>query len=84
VVIAGATAGATADVDVRRVFWNQLSVIGSTMGSVTNVSDMLRLVAGSKLRPIVDRVVTLDEAADALRLLDAGGQFGKIVVSIED
>lgn len=83
VVIAGATAGAKAEIDVRRVFWNQLSVIGSTMGSVANVSDMLRLVAGSKLRPIVDRVVPLEEAPEALRLLEAGGQFGKIVVSIE-
>lgn len=82
-VNAGATAGATAEIDVRRVFWNQLSILGSTMGSVADVSDMLRLVAGSKLRPIVDRVVPLDEASGALRLLDEGGQFGKIVVRID-
>ena len=82
-VNAGATAGATAEIDVRRVFWNQLSIIGSTMGSVADVSDMLRLVAGSKLRPIVDRVVPFEEAADALHLLDAGGQFGKLVVRID-
>ncbi|MDQ3981759.1 MAG: zinc-binding dehydrogenase, partial [Actinomycetota bacterium] len=81
-VIAGATAGATAEIDVRRIFWNQLSVIGSTMGSVADVSDMLRLVAGSKLRPIIDRVVPLDEAPGALRLLEAGDQFGKIVVEV--
>lgn len=83
VVIAGATAGAKAEIDVRRVFWNQLSIIGSTMGSVANVADMLRLVAGSKLRPIVDRVVTLDEGPAALHLLEEGGQFGKIVVSLD-
>lgn len=82
-VNAGATAGATAEIDVRRIFWNQLAIIGSTMGSVADVSDMLRLVAGSKLRPIVDRVVPLDEAPDALRLLDEGGQFGKIVVRVD-
>jgi NADPH:quinone reductase-like Zn-dependent oxidoreductase len=82
VVIAGATAGAKAEIDVRRLFWNQLSILGSTMGSVRDVSDMLRLVAGTKLRPIVDRVVPLDEAPSALRLLEDGGQFGKIVVSI--
>jgi NADPH:quinone reductase-like Zn-dependent oxidoreductase len=82
VVIAGATAGAKAEVDVRRIFWNQLSVIGSTMGSVADVSDMLRTVAGSKLRPIVDRVVPLEHAADALRSLEAGEQFGKVVVEI--
>ena len=82
VVIAGATAGTTAEIDVRRVFWNQLSIVGSTMGSVADVSDMLRLVAGTKLRPIVDRVVPLDEAPAALGLLEAGGQFGKIVVTV--
>jgi NADPH:quinone reductase-like Zn-dependent oxidoreductase len=82
IVIAGATAGATPELDVRRLFWNQLSVIGSTMGSVGDVSDMLRLVAGAKLRPIVDGVVPLDEAPQALWRLEAGGQFGKIVVAL--
>ena len=82
VVIAGATAGAHAEIDVRRLFWNQLSIVGSTMGSVGDVSDMLRLVAGAKLRPIVDRVVPLEDAPEALRLLDAGGQFGKVVVRV--
>lgn len=82
IVIAGATAGATPELDVRRLFWNQLSVIGSTMGSVRDVSDMLRLVGGAGLRPIVDRVVPLAEAPAALRRLEEGGQFGKIVVDI--
>ncbi|MFN2587818.1 MAG: alcohol dehydrogenase catalytic domain-containing protein [Actinomycetota bacterium] len=81
-VIAGATAGPNPELDVRRLFWNQLSVIGSTMGSVRDVSDMLRLVAGAKLHPIVDRIVPLDEAPAALRRLEEGGQFGKIVVEI--
>lgn len=82
-VNAGATAGATAEIDVRRIFWNQLSILGSTMGSVADVSNMLRLVAGSKLRPIVDRVVPLAEAPEALRLLESGGQFGKIVLAVD-
>ena len=72
-VIAGATAGATAELDVRRLFWNQLTVIGSTMGSVRDVSDMLRLVAGSELRPILDGIVPLAEAPAALRRLGEGG-----------
>ncbi len=82
IVIAGATAGTNPELDVRRLFWNQLSVIGSTMGSVADVSDMLRLVAGTKLRPVVDRVVPLDEAPAALLRLADGGQFGKLVVEI--
>ena len=80
-VNAGATAGSPAPVDVRRLFWNQLEIIGSTMGSVADVSDMLRSVAGSKLEPIVHRTYPLDEAPAALRELETGDHFGKIVLS---
>ena len=82
VVNAGATAGAKPEIDLRRVFWNQLSIIGSTMGSDSDVSDMLRLVAGSQIRPVVDRTFTLDEGVKALEYLDAGDRFGKVVVEI--
>jgi NADPH:quinone reductase-like Zn-dependent oxidoreductase len=81
-VIAGATAGATAELDVRRVFWNQLSIVGSTMGSVSDVSDMLRMVAGMKLKPIIDRTFPLEEGTKALTYLSEQDQFGKVVVEI--
>jgi NADPH:quinone reductase-like Zn-dependent oxidoreductase len=81
-VIAGATAGARADLDVRRLFWNQLSVIGSTMGSISDVSDMLRMVGGLELKPTVDRVFSFDEGPAALRHLKSQEQFGKIVLEI--
>ncbi|MGH2774225.1 MAG: zinc-binding dehydrogenase [Actinomycetota bacterium] len=82
VVNAGATASAKPEIDLRRVFWNQLSIIGSTMGSDSDVSDMLRLVAGAEIRPVIDRTFTLDEGAEALEYLDAGERFGKVVVEI--
>jgi NADPH:quinone reductase-like Zn-dependent oxidoreductase len=82
VVNAGATAGAKPEIDLRRVFWNQLSIIGSTMGSDSDVSDMLRLVAGAKITPVVDRTFTLEEGTKALEYLDAGERFGKVVVEI--
>ena len=81
VVIAGATAGGTAEVNLRRVFWNQLQIIGSTMGSVSDVSDMLRLVAGTEMRPVIDRTFALEAAPDALAYLNDQEQFGKVVVS---
>lgn len=81
-VIAGATAAARTEIDVRRLFWNQIAIVGSTMGSDEDVSDMLRSVAGSGLRPIIDRSFALSDAADALRYLDSGDQFGKIVVEM--
>jgi NADPH:quinone reductase-like Zn-dependent oxidoreductase len=82
VVISGATAGGTSEINVRRLFWNQLSIIGSTMGSVSDVSDMLRAVAGAELRPIIDRTFALEDARAALRHLESGDHFGKVVLRI--
>ena len=81
-VTAGATSGARADVDIRRVFWNQLEVIGSTMGSDRDVSNMLRMVAGIRLRPVVDRVFELERGRDALECLESQQQLGKVVLKV--
>ena len=82
VVVAGATAGATSEINLRRLFWSQLSVIGSTMASDADVSDMLRFVAGTRLKPIVDEVYEFDDGPTALQRLASGDQFGKLVVRI--
>lgn len=79
-VTAGATAGAEPKVNLRRVFWNQLSIIGSTMGSDADVSDMLRAVAGMKIEPVIDSTYPLSEARAALERLASGEHFGKIVL----
>jgi NADPH:quinone reductase-like Zn-dependent oxidoreductase len=81
-VLAGATAGGSAEVDVRRLFWNQLEVIGSTMGSNADVSDMLRHVAGAKLRPRIDRTWPLAEGPAALAYLEQEDRFGKVVLEV--
>lgn len=82
VVVAGATAGGRPEINARRLFWNQLQVIGSTMGSSTDVADMLRAVAGSGIRPVIDEVFSLDNGVDALRRLESQSQFGKIALEI--
>jgi NADPH:quinone reductase-like Zn-dependent oxidoreductase len=82
VVLAGATAGARPEVDARRLFWNQLEVIGSTMGSDADVSDMLRLVAGTRYEPPIDRTFALADGREALAYLEGGAQVGKIVLEI--
>lgn len=81
-VISGATAGREATVDLRRLFWNQLHIIGSTMGSRGDVTAMLELVGRSGLIPTVDRVFALEDATRALRYLAAQQQFGKVVLKI--
>ncbi|MFN2388001.1 MAG: zinc-binding dehydrogenase [Actinomycetota bacterium] len=82
-VIAGGTAGREVTFDVRRLFWNQLHIVGSTMGSHSDVSEMLRMVAGLKLVPEVDRTFSLEEAAEALTYLHEQDQFGKVVLTID-
>lgn len=81
-VIAGATAGAESTINVRRLFWNQLEIIGSTMGSADDVASMLRAVGGAKLEPIIDSVYDLADGPEAVQRLASGEQFGKIVVGI--
>jgi D-arabinose 1-dehydrogenase-like Zn-dependent alcohol dehydrogenase len=67
---------------MRRVFWNQLEIIGSTMGSDADVSDMLRMVAGSGIEPVIDRSYPLDEGVAALKRLDEPDHFGKVVLDV--
>ena len=81
-VNAGATAGGKAEINVQRLFWNQLEVIGSTMGSDGEVADMLRLVAGTRLQPVVERVVPFVDGVQALKDLESEERFGKIVLEM--
>ena len=81
-VNAGATAGRSIEVDIRRIFWNQLTVLGSTMGSDEDMADMLRAVGGTKLRPIIDRSFALDQGVEALRFLETEERFGKVILEI--
>jgi len=81
IVTFGATTGSPSTIEVRRIFWKQISLLGSTMGTPREFGDMLKLFDGT-LAPIVDRVFPLAAAADAHRRLDESGQFGKIVLEI--
>lgn len=77
----GSTLGAAQNVEVRRIFWKQLNVLGSTMGSPGDFAAMLKLYEGG-LKPVIDKVFPLEQAADAHIRLEAGDQFGKIVLKI--
>ena len=82
VVSYGATAGTAPELTVRRIFWKQLTVLGTTMGSPDDFGAMLPLFGEGKLRPVVDRVFPLAEVGAALRYMDQAAQFGKIVLRI--
>ena len=81
-VSCGATSGPKPDQDLRRLFVKQVTIYGSTMGTRHDWEQVNRLLAAKTLRPIVDRVFPLEQAAQAQTLMEEQGQFGKIVLSI--
>ncbi len=80
IVTCGASSGHAATTDLRHVFFRQLQILGSTMGSKSLLFPILGHVERGALRPIVDRTFPLDEAAEAHRYLDRREQFGKVVL----
>jgi len=81
IVTFGATTGSPTTVEVRKIFWKQISVLGTTMGSSREFVDMLRLFDHG-LKPAVDKVLPLADAAQAHERMDQAGQFGKIVLEV--
>jgi NADPH:quinone reductase-like Zn-dependent oxidoreductase len=83
IVTCGATSGFEAKTDLRHVFFRQISILGSTMGSKSVLYPILDHVKAGRLRPVLDRVLPLKEAAQAHRLLEERATFGKVVLAIE-
>lgn len=79
-VTSGATTGARGVTEIRLVFWKQLSILGSTMGSPVEFRRVMGMVFDGSIRPVVHEVLPLDEARRAHELLEAGGVFGKLVL----
>lgn len=76
--------GTTGDAKIRMfpVFWNQLDVRGSSMGSPADFRAMLKFVSEHRIKPVIDRVYDMSEAAAAAERLNEAGQFGKIVLTV--
>jgi NADPH:quinone reductase-like Zn-dependent oxidoreductase len=83
IVTFGATTGSPTMVEVRRIFWKQISLLGSTMGTPEEFGAMLALFEGGTLTPVVDRVFPLADTAQAHARMDQAGQFGKIVLNVD-
>jgi NADPH:quinone reductase-like Zn-dependent oxidoreductase len=82
IVICGATSGAVPPADLNRVFFLQLSVVGSTMGSRDQLGRLLRFCEQSGARPRIDRTIPLAQAADGFAAMIAGELFGKVVFTV--
>ena len=80
IVTCGATAGFHPAIDLRHIFFRQVEILGSTMGSKADLLAVLGHVAAGRLEPVVDRVLPLAQAADAHRVLEDRAAFGKVVL----
>jgi NADPH:quinone reductase-like Zn-dependent oxidoreductase len=82
IVVCGATSGPNPQAALHRIWWKQLTIYGSTMGTREDFEAAYELVKSGRAKPVVDSVFPLDEARGAHERMEAGEQFGKIVLTI--
>jgi NADPH:quinone reductase-like Zn-dependent oxidoreductase len=82
IVVCGATSGPNAPTALNRVWWKELAILGSTMGTAEDFQGAYDLVASGLALPVVDSVFPLAEAAAAHERLESGEQLGKVVLRI--
>jgi zinc-binding alcohol dehydrogenase/oxidoreductase len=78
----GRTAGNISNIATRLLYWKQLSIHGTTMGTRDEFLSMLDFVESRKLRPVIDQVYPLENIEDAIKRMEQGDQFGKIILQI--
>ena len=82
ITVCGATTGPNPPAQLHRIWWKQLSILGSTMGTAEDFAGAYDLIASGRARPVVDHVFPLAEIRAAHERMEAGEQLGKIVLSI--
>ena len=83
-VTCGATSGPVVQTDVRRLFWNQWDIMGSTMGNESEFDAVASEFAAGRLTPLIDSVFDISQGRKAFERLQSGQQFGKVVVRIPE
>ena len=83
IVFFGGTTGTITDIVPAKVFFKQLSIYGSTMGTEREFSDMIAFTAAKQIVPVIDEILPIAEAERAMQKMNSGNQFGKIVFRIE-
>lgn len=83
-VACGAAGGARSQTDVRRIFWNHLKIFGSTLGDRKEFQQVLDFFEATRIKPLIDRIFPLSEAAIAHQYLEETKPFGKVVLRIDN
>ncbi|HEX9500257.1 MAG TPA: zinc-binding dehydrogenase [Thermoanaerobaculia bacterium] len=83
-VTCGATAGGEANINIRLIFFKLLSILGSTMGSLAELHEIMKHVEAGRLRPVIDRVLPIGEIREAHRVLENREAFGKVVLTTDN
>lgn len=83
-VTCGSLAGATPKTDLRRIFWNHLTILATSAVTRREFGRVLNFFDGTRRKPIIDRVLPLNEANQAHRRMQQGRQFGKIVLRVSE
>jgi NADPH:quinone reductase-like Zn-dependent oxidoreductase len=79
-VTPGCTSGPDATTDLARIFWNQLRILGSTMGTPNEFAEVVSLYRSGALKPVIDGIFPIDRGGEAYARLESSEQFGKIVI----
>jgi NADPH:quinone reductase-like Zn-dependent oxidoreductase len=81
IVVCGATSGAAPHEELARVFFLQLSVVGSTMGTRSELASLLQMCQSNQIRPLIDSTFSAQDAREAFERLESGDAFGKVVLT---
>ncbi len=82
IVIYGGTGGSINDLSPQRIFWKQLDILGTTMGSPQDFQGMIEFVNQHKIKPIISHTFSLEKANDAIEIIGRNEQFGKVCIEI--
>jgi NADPH:quinone reductase-like Zn-dependent oxidoreductase len=80
VVTSGATSGYDAQVDLREIFFRQVQLVGSTLGTVEELRQAMKVVADGKIKPVIHKVIPMSNAAEAYRIMEDDEAIGKVVL----
>ena len=82
IVTCGVTGGSEAPINIQMLYWNHISYLGSTMGSMEDMRRLVKSVAEFKIKPLIDSVHDLKDGAAAMKHMEDGNQMGKIVLRV--